>query len=65
MGHNIHRSTQACVIYYYTSILDKQEAHGPHRSSERQFESINISVQSYDYTITLIKRKKPNLLFEN
>ena len=32
----------------------KQEAHGPHRSSEKQFKSINI---------TLIKRRKNNIIY--
>ena len=37
---------------------NKQEAHGPHHSPEKQFQSINTFMQSYDYTITLIKREK-------
>ena len=36
----------------------KQEAHGPHRSPEKQFKSIN----TYDYIIMLIKRRKKPLL---
>ena len=37
-----------------------QEAHGPHLSPEKQFQSITLA-QRYDYTITLIKRKKKSL----
>ena len=29
---------------------NKQEAHGPHHSPEKQFQSINTFMQSYDYT---------------
>ena len=36
----------------------KQEVHGPHCSPEKQFKSIN----TYDYVITLIKRRKKPLL---
>ena len=36
----------------------KQKTHGPHRSHENQFLSINTFLQSYDYTLTLIERKK-------
>ena len=32
--------------------------HGPHSSPEKQLQSINTCVESYVYTITLIKRKK-------
>ena len=32
---------------------NKQEAHGPHRSPEKQFQSINTFAQSIDYAITL------------
>ena len=32
----------------------QQEAHGPHRSPEKQFKSI----YTYDYKITLIKRRE-------
>ena len=35
----------------------KQEAHGPYCSHEKQFRSINIFAQSYDYTIKLIQRE--------
>ena len=35
----------------------KQEAHGPHRSPE--FKSIN----TYDYNITLIKKRKKNIIY--
>ena len=46
--------------------MHKKEAYGPHRSPDKQFQSINTILQSHDYTITLIKRKKNyNLLFEN
>ena len=34
------------------------QEHGPHRFSEKQFQSINTFVQSYDNTNTLIKREK-------
>ena len=36
----------------------KPVAHGPHRSTETQFQSINTFAQSYnnEYTITLIER---------
>ena len=40
----------------------KQEAHGPHGSPEKQFQSINTFLQSYDYTITLIKRERKKAL---
>ena len=40
------------------SLNVKQEAHGPHCSPEKQFKSIN----TYDYIITLIKRRKKNPL---
>ena len=45
-------------LYVYYNIIE-QEAHGPLRSTEKQFQSINTFVQSlkFDYTITLIKRK--------
>ena len=40
----------------------KQEAHGPHRSPEKTVQSIN----TYDYIITLIKRRKKTFyLYEN
>ena len=38
-------------------MLGKQEAHGPHRSPEKQFQSINIFVQSNDYAIALREKK--------
>ena len=44
----------------------QQEAHGPHRSPENQFKSINTFAQSYDYIVTLIwRRKKDDHLFDN
>ena len=36
----------------------KQEAHGPHAHLRKQFKSIN----TYDYIITLIKRRKKNII---
>ena len=36
----------------------KQEASVLHRSLEKQFQPRNSFLQNYDYTITLIKRKK-------
>ena len=42
---------------------DKQKVHGPHRSSEKQFQSINTFLKSCDYTLTLIKRGKKNWMF--
>ena len=48
--------------------LINEEAHVPHCSpvTEKQFQSINTFVQSYDYTKTLIKKKKYHyLLIEN
>ena len=33
--------------------------------SEKQYQTINKFAQSYDYTITLIKREKHNIIFEN
>ena len=47
--------------YYITLTTNmiEQEAHGPHRSPEKnKFKSIN----TYDYIITLIKRRKKILL---
>ena len=43
----------------------KQEAHGPHRSSEKQFQSIYIFSKSYDY-IDLERKKTAEhfLIFE-
>ena len=43
----------------------KQEVHGPHCSPEKQFTllSVNTFAQSFDYTITLIKREKNLYLF--
>ena len=41
----------------------RQEAHGPHRSPEKQFQSINTFAQSYYYTIKLINRKQSLTLF--
>ena len=40
-------------------VKPKQEAHGPHCSPEsEQFKSIN----TYDYIITLIKKRKNNII---
>ena len=39
-------------------ITKKQEAHGPHRSPEKTVQINN----TYDYIITLIKRRKKTLL---
>ena len=47
--------------YCKNSLLKKQKAHGPYRSPEKQFQSINTFAQSYD-TITLIKREKNHCL---
>ena len=41
--------------------LIKQEAHGPYRSPRKQFQSMDTYAQSYDYTITLIKREQKSL----
>ena len=35
----------------------KQEAHGPYPSPEKRFQSINTFAQSFDYAITLTKKK--------
>ena len=37
------------------TVKAKQQVHGPHRSSEQQFESKNTFAQSYDYIILRIK----------
>ena len=39
----------------------KQQAHGPHRSPEKQFHKKNTLTQSYDYITTLIMRGKKSL----
>ena len=43
---------------------NKQEAHGPYRSPEKQMKSINTFAQSNDYAITL-REKKSLSPFEN
>ena len=46
--------------YVKFNKLMKQEAHGPHRSPKKpQFKSIN----TYDYIITLIKKRKQIIYF--
>ena len=42
-----------------------QEADAPNHSPEIQFQSINIFAKTYFYIITLIKRVKHYLLYEN
>ena len=37
--------------------VDGNEAHGPHRSQEKQFQPINTYAQIYDYIMKLIKKK--------
>ena len=44
---------------------NKQNVHGPHRSPEKQFQSINTFPQSYYFSMTLTKRENKFLLFEN
>ena len=44
--------------------LNIQEAHGPHRSLEKQFQSINTFAKSFGYTKTLIKKKNHYILLE-
>ena len=65
---NTQNHIYTVVLTVNKNILTvKQEANGPDRSHENQFKSINTSEKSYDYIITLIRRrKKPiSLLFEN
>ena len=38
-----------------------QEAHEPHCSPEKQFQSINTFAQNYDYIMMLFKEKKMSL----
>ena len=42
----------------------KQETHEPHRSFEKQFQSITIFAQSCDNIIILIKREKKSVHFK-
>ena len=51
-------------MYENTKINSQkqQKAHGPYRSPEKQFQSINIFTQGYDHTM---REKKHYLLFEN
>ena len=59
----IRLSNADCSNYFLHWILSrvvltvkaKQQVHGPHRSSEQQFESKNTFAQSYDYIILRIK----------
>ena len=54
------------TLYSQNACKQKQEAHRSHRSPEKQFQSINTNVQSYDYTKMLIKKvKRHYLLFEH
>ena len=46
------------ILFDTTKLSIKQEAHGPHPHLRKQFKSIN----TYDYIITLIKRRKKTLL---
>ena len=43
-------------IKYKICDINKQEAYGPHRSSEKHFKSLNTSVQSFDNTKMMIKK---------
>ena len=51
---NLTFTSQTCYLYTV-----KQDAHGQYCSPEKQSQSINTFVQSYDYTIMLIKRERP------
>ena len=46
-------------------MITKQEAHWPHCSPRKQFESINTFVQSYDYTIKLNHVGEKTISLEN
>ena len=54
------KTTHQNPSYLKNQTTCKQEAHGPHCSSETQIQSINTFAQSYNiyYIITLIERKK-------
>ena len=52
------RSFPEIFQHFTNSGQYEQEAHGLHRSPEKQFKSIN----TYDYIIRLIKRRKQTLL---
>ena len=45
-----------------SDLSNEQEAHGPHRSPEKQFQPINTLAQSKEYAITL--EKKPHYLLK-
>ena len=45
-------------IHEHVSI---QDAHGPHHSPEKQFQSINTFAQSNDYVIILREKKSLSL----
>mgnify|MGYP003686746973 CR=1 FL=1 len=68
-GGKIIENLQGMVVHLCTDLLiydihrvdmeeiEEQEAHGPHRSSEK---IVQININTYDIIITLIKRgKKP------
>ena len=46
------------IFFSNLTFDNKQEAHGPHRSPDKQFKSIN----TYDYIITLIKKRKKHII---
>ena len=60
--------TQKCAkqdqMYRGEKIKIEQEAHGPHRSPDQQFQSIKTFQQIYYYIITLSMKEKKILLFE-
>ena len=53
---NLKEKKKINKLHKYLMKFRKQEAHGPHRSAEKQFYTINIFVQKYDYTISLRKK---------
>ena len=50
------RIKTTCPPIFHTGDIkiEKQEAHSPHHSPEKHFQSINTFVQIYDYTMILI-----------
>ena len=58
-GKRTVRRKFQCRALWLESLQDwGQEVHGPHRSPEKQFKSINTFAQSFNDAITLIKREK-------
>ena len=50
------------MLIYTVLKMFRTKAHGPHHSPEKHFLPMNTFLQSYDYTIMLIKKEKKNII---